>query len=494
MWILSLGLLLRLPGLVSRPLWYDEAFAVLFSATGIRKMIYGTLAAEGGVAADIHPLFFYSLLSGWGKLLGTSPLAVRSLAVILGLLLLLIALRLAQTLFGNRTGVAAGLLLAVSPFQVHYAQEVRMYGLLALLLTAATLAYWQAQRHRRSSDWVLFGILAGLSLHAHHLAALFLVPLGLTAVFRRRWADLWRTLAAALIAALLYLPWLLNLPSQLARIERAYWIPSPGPTELVRTLLVFVGGLPVPPAALPVVLTAALLLLSGGLLATWKAYRQQLPGWRRGVWMLYLSFAPVALMLLVSFWRPVYIDRAMLPAGVMFLLWSAWVLDGRRLTGPLLITCRLGLGLAMVMGLIGFYRYRGFPYAPYAELNSYLEQELDAGEVILHTSKLSALPAIYYAASLEQGYLADILLSGADTLAPATQEVLGLIAEPDIQTALGEARGGFLILFEREIAEFEDQFGNHPALAWLQGSSTLIDQRRFGELLVLEFAIDDRPR
>ncbi|MCJ7811132.1 MAG: hypothetical protein MUP62_02910, partial [Dehalococcoidia bacterium] len=57
--ILFLGLAARLPGLQSRPLWYDEAFAVLFSSKGPAAMLRGTLAVEGGVAADVHPILYY---------------------------------------------------------------------------------------------------------------------------------------------------------------------------------------------------------------------------------------------------------------------------------------------------------------------------------------------------------------------------------------------------------------------------------------------------
>ncbi len=83
--ILILALLARLPGIASRPLWYDEAFAVLFSSKGLAAMLRGTLAAEGGVAADVHPIFYYTLLWGWQGMVGSSPAAVRGLSILFGL-------------------------------------------------------------------------------------------------------------------------------------------------------------------------------------------------------------------------------------------------------------------------------------------------------------------------------------------------------------------------------------------------------------------------
>ena len=58
--ILLLAFLIRLIGITSRPIWYDEAFAILFSAKGPAAMVYGTLAPTGTGAADIHPLGYYT--------------------------------------------------------------------------------------------------------------------------------------------------------------------------------------------------------------------------------------------------------------------------------------------------------------------------------------------------------------------------------------------------------------------------------------------------
>src|SRR5215216_4826527 len=83
--ILILALCTRLLGIASRPVWYDEAFAVLFSEKGLSAMLYGTLAPTGAGSADIHPLGYYTLLWLWMKVFGESLVAVRLLSVISGL-------------------------------------------------------------------------------------------------------------------------------------------------------------------------------------------------------------------------------------------------------------------------------------------------------------------------------------------------------------------------------------------------------------------------
>src|SRR5215467_7250728 len=75
--ILVLAFGLRLIALGSRTLWYDESFAVLFSEKGLQAMLYGTLTPVDGVAADVHPLLYYTTLDFWMSLFGESPEAVR---------------------------------------------------------------------------------------------------------------------------------------------------------------------------------------------------------------------------------------------------------------------------------------------------------------------------------------------------------------------------------------------------------------------------------
>src|SRR5919109_2433509 len=83
--ILLLALGVRMIGIVSRPIWYDEAFAILFSEKGLSAMLHGTLAPTGAGSADIHPLGYYTILWLWMKVFGESLIATRLLSVLAGL-------------------------------------------------------------------------------------------------------------------------------------------------------------------------------------------------------------------------------------------------------------------------------------------------------------------------------------------------------------------------------------------------------------------------
>jgi len=486
--IMAVSLILRLPNLVARPMWYDEAFAVLFSAKGIPAMVRGTLTVESGVAADVHPLLYYSLLWGWGRIFGTSPLSVRALSLIIGLGVVAVGYILARMVFDERVGAVAGWAIALSPFQVHYAQEVRMYGLLALLLLGATIAFWKGTHGGSAGHWIAFAGLAAAAQYTHNLAAAYLAALALSSLAFRSWSIIRSMVLAGAGALVLYLPWLLRLPSQLARIRQAYWIGRPGPADLVTTLLVYVSGLPVPPWALPVSLFCGLLLVALGLLAIRRAWLRHEAAARRALWFSFLASAPVLFMLLASLIQPVYLDRAMLPAGAAFLIWIGWSVARPDLGKGMMFLGRGAMVVAFGLGLFGWITYQGFPYAPFRELDIYLAANSQPGEIIVHSNKITALPAIYYAPGLGQEYLADPPGTGSDTLALPTQEVLGLIAQDSIAQAVGDADGVWFVIFPREVEDYRAQgVLSHPALDWLGAHFWLEDVREFGELSVYHY-------
>jgi 4-amino-4-deoxy-L-arabinose transferase-like glycosyltransferase len=491
--ILTLGFLARMPGIFTRPLWYDEAFAVLFSSKGPTAMAYGTLAVQAGVAADVHPLGYYTLLWVWGEVIGRSPFLVRLLSLLVGLGVILLGMKLAEAMFNRKVGTVAGILLALSPFQVHYSQEVRMYGLLTLLLLLATYWQWKLLYEPKRWIWIAYGITAAAAQYSHNLAGLYLLPLSTIPILTRNWRSMRWTLQAGGLAILLYLPWLINLPSQFARVRWAYWIPQPGITELVRTFLQFISGLPVPQIGVSEIFFLGATLFLGFLatvlagISTFRAQQAQ-----RSFTMLipfYLATAPAALMFLISQWQPVYLDRAMLPSAAMFMIWIAAAISKETL--PILYRRTLigSVAITFLIGLLGFYTYRGFPYAPYAQLNEDISDSIGAGETVLHSNKITAFPAIYYSTGLEHDYLADPSGSGSDTLAPATQEVLEHFAYDNVSQATEGKPGIWFVVFNQEIEDYAAAgIDFHPALSELEKTYLFADRFQLDDLQLIHFS------
>ena len=484
--VFILTLLMRLVGINSRPLWYDEAFAVLFSERGPGAMYYGTLAQTSGTAADIHPLAYYLTLFGWIKAFGDSPAAVRLLSVAFGIGIVLLAYGLGKLLIDHSTGMWIALLTAISPFQIHYAQEIRMYAMMTFFLLLASMAFWKGVNGGKPAWWILFAVAAALAQYSHNLAAIFLLPLAATPLlFKPLRNSLRNVIFAGLGAFLLYIPWVLLLPGQLAKVQKSYWISPPDFSRLLTTILSFTTNLPLPAGWLPLALTASLLTLFITIFQTVKAIRRGGTHLQSGVWMAYMAITPVALLFIISRFYPVYIERALLPSGVLYLAWVSWSLVNTRLLRPVQYLILVLLILGMGVGYVEHLTYQGFPYAAYSDLAKEFRTRLGAGDLILHSNKLTMLPSVYYERTLPQEYIADPPGSGSDTLALPTQEALGLMALPSVESIGISQERVWFVIFQRAIEEYQAMgYETHPHLAWLNGHYSLEHIDTWGDLLV----------
>ena len=487
--IAALGFAVRLLGITTRPIWYDEAFSVLFSEKGPAAMIRGTLSLDiNGAAAEPHPLAYYGLLWIWMKIFGESLFSVRMLSILAGVGCILFSYWLLKALFSTRIALLGALGVALSPFQVHYSQEVRMYALLALALTGATFAIWQGINTSQRRWWVLFAVCVALAEYTQDLAAVYVVPLALTPLLLRRWDKVKMTFLAGLGALLLYLPWLLQLPAQFAKLQNAYWVEKPTLRNIFTTLLSYVTNLPIDDHWIWLAVLATLVVTVIAAYQTFLALKNNRPGARRGAWLAYLAFAPATLMFVISQWKSVYIERALLPSGVMFWLWMAWALTATGLPRSMR-TINFGLlGAAIVLGLVMHLTYTGFPYGPYAAADASLKSRFATGDVILHSNKLSVLPAIYYDRNLEQHFIADPPGSVTDTLAPVTQQVLGIQATDSLETATRNASHVWFIIFQQSIDEaVAAKLPTHPQITWLDEHFHRQQIETWGSLVIYEY-------
>lgn len=512
--ILVLALGLRLITLGGRTLWYDEVFAVLFAETGWDAMIDGTLTEVDGRAAEEHPLAYYVLLDSWMDVFGQNPAAVRLLNVILGVLTVLAVYWLARDWFGEQAALAAALSVAVAPFHVQYSQEARMYALLALLLVLATWVYWRAYNGGQIGYWLGFGLLAGASMYTQQLAAMYLIALGTLPLLARDWRRQVYTGLAALLAVIVYLPWLVNLPEQMNKLKQ-YWIAKPHILQMWLALRSFVSvNLDFAPAWwLPTFLLAALLVV----LLLWRGIAvQRSAGSTRAQrkmqytdterlairWALWLAFMPMIVMWIVSqILQPVYLTRALVPSAVVFYVALAWLFVRagmpRLITGGLVLSC----GVIVMFGLITLYTWDTFPNGRFDDAVDFLAEQQQSDDVIVHGNKITMFSMVYYARvhdrTLDQHFVRDIPGSGSDTLARPTQITLNLLADDCAAIAAGGADRVWYVSFQRfdeEMVELvTDDPGNqqYDSLGWLRAHYTEAAHERFNDLNVYLFTDPD---
>jgi len=485
--ILILALFIRLLGIASRPIWYDEAFSILFAEKGLAAMLQGTLTTFGGSAAEEHPLGYYTLLWLWMKVFGESLAAIRLFSIIAGLvsvyLVYLIAL---EALSDTKAARLSMLFASLAPFQVHYAQEIRMYSFLAMWLLLATHAYQRGSKTRNWRWWLLFSISAALAQYTHSLAAFYLIALALLPIFRKDWQTLRAIILAGIGALILYSPWLWQLPAQFSKIQNAYWVERPDISSLFTLLLVFITNTPLPAKLIITALFIALIIMSIGLIQTVRHTRQT--GTKDGLWLLYLSFAPPLFLFLFSQWKPVYVERALLPSGAIFCIWLAWVITKTSLSIIAQYSLLGLLGISSVLGIYQHVTYDEFPYGPFQQLDVSLRQRVEPQDVIVHSNKLSALPAIFFDRDLSQSFIGDQPGSSTDTLASATQQILNIRAEKNIQSVTSNAQRVWYIIYQRSIDEYvAGGYPTHPDIEYLDSQYSLKLEESWDGLQVLLF-------
>jgi uncharacterized membrane protein len=226
-----LAFALRIHGLGSQSLWYDEAVTAQVVQQGLAELARWT-------ADDIQPPLYYAITAGWVQMAGLNEWALRFPSVFFGVLLVPLAYALGRRLYGPRAGILAALLAALHPLWLYYSQEARMYTLLTALGMLAGYALLRVLAagyspigypKTRLRWWAVLVVTASALLYTHYFAAFLLAAFGLYFLLmllahgnldRRR--LLGEGLAAALLVLLAYLPW---LPNALRRFgeDASYW-------------------------------------------------------------------------------------------------------------------------------------------------------------------------------------------------------------------------------------------------------------------------------
>ena len=234
------SLLLRTTALHAR-YWIDEGLSVGIAQHPLED-IPRLLHQDGS------PPLYYLLLAAWIRIAGFGEADTHVLSVAFAVACVPVAYPAARALFGTAAGWWATALAATSPFLTFYAQETRMYTLVALLslIAAATGALAFAQRR---PAWAPVHAAALVVLIYTHIWGLFLVGAGaLGLVVLAWWAHgperraLVRDGALTYGAvALLYLPWVPTLFSQ-ARRTGAPWAERPTVDAAIDGVGTVLGG------------------------------------------------------------------------------------------------------------------------------------------------------------------------------------------------------------------------------------------------------------
>ncbi len=301
--LLAVSTAVRLLFLARKPFWFDECFSVEVARLDWRNFLHLLWWREANMS------LYYLLLRIWLQF-GHIEFFIRSLSVLVAAATLPAIYWLARLLYNRRVASIAAALFAFNAYSVRYSQEARSYALLLLLATLSSgslVAFVRDPVRRNRLVYVLVSVLA---VYAHFYALLLVAAqwltlrrlqpaqsrAPLTAQLRRAWITI----------ALAVSPLLVFVAKTGAGPIR--WIQQPRLHDVLEFYEHLAGG---NSWALLMVCTAACIaaLLPAGK-QLW-ARAQSWETWRIHFLLVWLFF-PVALTVLLSFARPVFLARYMI--------------------------------------------------------------------------------------------------------------------------------------------------------------------------------------
>lgn len=235
--LIILGIVVRFVNLDRKVYWGDEIISSTRSA-GYRKaevnqqlfngqiyspqefQRYQTINPDRSLSDTLHSLAFeapehsplyFTMGRFWQQMFGDSLFVRRSLPATVSLLAIPAVYWLCVELFASTATawIAAGM-LAVSPLQILYAQEVRAYSLWTVLILVSSAALLSAIRRKTKLSWGIYAVSLSLAFYTYMFSALVAIAQGIYVLYTeglRLTKTVQSYLLASLAAAIIFLPW-----------------------------------------------------------------------------------------------------------------------------------------------------------------------------------------------------------------------------------------------------------------------------------------------
>lgn len=395
--IILAGFALRLYRLGYESLWYDETVSVLLAQKSLPALTAHT-------AGDIHPPLYYYILHFWIRLAGSSEFSLGFLSLAFGVLLIPLLFHLGRSLYGVRIGLLGALLLALSPFNLWYSQEVRMYtlgaflGLVSLLFLLCLIKSRPRFQRRYWAGYILASV---LGLYTLYYFAFLLLAQNLLVIgwWLARWVKgkqrfsllLW--LSSQIGILLLYLPWLPIAFRQATNPPVPPWRTFTGFAQVgVESWSALSFGQSVDPK---IIWSLLLLTLALFVLGLFNSFRMVSDSWFVPFSLVGHILLPILLIYFFSLITPPYHVRYVFTYSPPFYLLLAVGL-AKLLRKPLVV-----LSLLFILGGSAYSIYN-FHFDPlYASDDhrgavEYLEERLRSGDAVLINAGYAYPAFLYY--------------------------------------------------------------------------------------------------
>ncbi len=312
--ILLVAIAVRVYNLTSISLWHDEAFSALLINYPWKEMFYR-------IGLDVHPPVYYVALRLWSYVFGHSLWALRGFSMFFGVATVYATYLFVKTAFKKENvALGAALLVAISPFQIQYVTEARMYTFGTFLLMFSAYLLVKAMDSGKWKFWISFAIVTSLAMYTHYYLFFSIFAIGLFAIYyaynKFEFAWQWyRMLGSYLLVLLLYIPWMKTFMFQFSQVQNNYWIPKINQWSVFETNFTMLAGRS--PSVTAAV--AHTLMILAALFTLFMIYRITKKEHTEYKWLTLLCLVvPFLGSLLLSLKQSIYLDRYFLFAALFY--------------------------------------------------------------------------------------------------------------------------------------------------------------------------------
>jgi uncharacterized membrane protein len=308
--LVTIFVALRIWHVTAYSLWGGEAFTMI----GSRQTWNGMFSY---IIADIvHPPLIYILLKLWIGLGGESVLWLKLLPDFFGIAMVVPFFLLCRELdLKTPETFLALLLMGVNGYLIHYAQELRMYSMLAFW---SLCSFWLFVRYFKSAgpgdrELLVLTVVNLLAIYSHYYGWLVV---GMELLFLLIWRrNVWAFGLSLVFLVLSFSPWayfVIREARSIGGLERNLgWIPRPDLTDLLNFYSTLIG-----PLGSRYMKLLGLVLFNLPLLPwIWRTIRGGFKPENEDAvslsWLSILAFLPVTLIYLISqkYDQALWIDR-----------------------------------------------------------------------------------------------------------------------------------------------------------------------------------------
>lgn len=388
--ITFLGGVLRFYNIGTRSLWLDEAITANLAWSSIRDIVLNR------ASTGIHPPLYFIIIRIWILIFGDSELALRSFSAILSTLSIPFIYLFTNRIFDPGTAIISSLLFAISPFQLYYSQEARMYPLLTFLfvLSLYLLYRWIIGEYKDEKRTLLSIVLINIISLYTHVYSMFLILLQNLYIFGVKLKEkeaLKRWIVYQLIVFIAFLPWIYVIMKN--RTPEVYQGKQNLTLEVIKNSFleinlgyarsIFARG-----NLLNYIFLFLLILFLFGLLPPYKE--------KRGFFLVCLYiFVPFSLLILFSLEKSFFSARYLSPFIIGYLILLARGIKRLKFY-PIVI---LVLLVILSIDALAIYNYNNrldFISPPWRKLVNYIHSNSLDGDVVLITAPQMYRLFIYY--------------------------------------------------------------------------------------------------